>query len=1101
MVERTGKPMTELAFWKQKIVQLLHDPVAKPYASYPGGPGCGGHQAVALKHLEVITDVGFKAIYNKSPDLAMSGADRPMIHTPREKKPQIQVHWPDNPIVTHPLQAAELAVKPGREITRKIAGEEKTDLIQALNQLMDEIAKEKKEDKEGEKSDRDPAMSETATWGDTDILRHRHLLLWRRLQADLIQPQRADDLSDQEQISRRLWQLMPADSRSPDHTIWDHNRLTSALAFMGTSQDNANARAPWFFRFELGPVGRFIAESTTSRDLWMSSFLLSELTWQAMQPIIEHYGPDCVLYPDLRANPRADLWLAKRQYLLEAEGQYLPEGEENPRTYAAVLPNTFTALLPLGGEGMDYLRPLEELAKEAQRAVEIRWQELADIVKQWLVRQRGSGGWETIFKRHAEISPFATTWVAVHWARRQSIDDPDALFGPALPGQCYQPPSEKDQKAVKECEDRLRHWVDTASWGRYTEARRVFLHSNKTLSEYERGHDYALIHHQLRLRHALRKQENAEPPLGDETGEKCTQCGRRQALYNQDDSGGHNRNARNFWHPSWDHRWGKDNRLNPGEETERLCGVCAIKRFLVEAGSNGQSLTGVNPIWAGHQATVAEIADSDGRVRIPFPATATVAAVYYLRGIGARLKEGGARAVELQAKVNDVVHAYKMAELPRTGFARALGALAEFNQVPEVRAFLMLDTQNALFPNTLEVLIRRAEGTTRTNLQNLMKAVQALRQFTANEKHGIDPPTPETRFAVLRLDGDHMGRLLLGDKNQVQSRWRDILHPDALEQVQKHEHLKQAGWMDLLEQPRLMGPSLHAVISRMLAQFSHRIVPWVVEREFAGRLIYAGGDDVLALAPAAEALDISARLRELFSTPWVIDTRPGASAWDYRHGEIPDGHDPERDKKRFVIPEVSSGKVEIDWEQFKQPYDVLPLLGAGVTLSAGIAYGHFKTSLGSLLHQTKILLEQRAKREAKRNAVAMSLHSRNGAKIEGVMKWCDNEGKAADYRMKQVVDGFRNNVLAARLPYKLQAFAPTLKGLGGKTDEESRAILLWGLFKSALDSTTLTTREGRSTAKAAFALWQEGLRHRADIEQATGLLLLARKLSQREEER
>jgi CRISPR-associated protein Cmr2 len=49
-----------------------------------------------------------------------------------------------------------------------------------------------------------------------------------------------------------------------------------------------------------------------------------------------------------------------------------------------------------------------------------------------------------------------------------------------------------------------------------------------------------------------------------------------------------------------------------------------------------------------------------------------------------------------------------------------------------------------------------------------------------------------------------------------------------------------------LEQPKRMGPSTHAALSRALLDFSNQLVPYLTEQRYAGRLIYSGGDDVLA---------------------------------------------------------------------------------------------------------------------------------------------------------------------------------------------------------------------------------------------------------------
>ncbi|PLZ52410.1 Cas10/Cmr2 second palm domain-containing protein, partial [Fischerella thermalis] len=49
-----------------------------------------------------------------------------------------------------------------------------------------------------------------------------------------------------------------------------------------------------------------------------------------------------------------------------------------------------------------------------------------------------------------------------------------------------------------------------------------------------------------------------------------------------------------------------------------------------------------------------------------------------------------------------------------------------------------------------------------------------------------------------------------------------------------------------LEVKKRMGPSTHNALSRALLDFSNQLVPYLTQQRYAGRLIYAGGDDVLA---------------------------------------------------------------------------------------------------------------------------------------------------------------------------------------------------------------------------------------------------------------
>jgi CRISPR-associated protein len=51
---------------------------------------------------------------------------------------------------------------------------------------------------------------------------------------------------------------------------------------------------------------------------------------------------------------------------------------------------------------------------------------------------------------------------------------------------------------------------------------------------------------------------------------------------------------------------------------------------------------------------------------------------------------------------------------------------------------------------------------------------------------------------------------------------------------------------DFLELDKRIGPSNHNALSRALLDFSNQLVPYLTDKRYAGRLIYAGGEDVLA---------------------------------------------------------------------------------------------------------------------------------------------------------------------------------------------------------------------------------------------------------------
>lgn len=1097
--------MDELSFWKQKLVQFFHDPAAKPFASYPGS---GGHAKIAADMFRRFTQQTLR-FYNRFPDWAASGADRPMLAQPKGNS-QVQLGWAKRPVLTHPLWPAQWVV----DVSRADPGSEVSindELLNAQLEALDKLAGE------AEAEDR------LADWQNPASLQRDFRRLWRRFRDELV-ASRAGNL---------LWEEMPSETRCPDHSIWDHLRVTTALAFLPhrskSVSDAPDPQCPWLLRFSLHPVQRFIQEARTSRDLWVASFLLSDLIWHGMQPIVRRYGHDCIVYPDLRGNPLVDNWL-------EADDpECLSDAAKGAASFASLLPATFTAIVPRGEAG-GFLLPLEELAAQCQAAVEARWQALATTVETWLAAQPGvgTGYWQEIWRRQHHYPetqkpgvPGATvigsTWSAVAWLPPEKLKYAASLRGRALPGQHPDFRSQlnpQDLAQIAQRKARLAPWLPATTWHHYEGAREVFAHTHLNWHQMERGFDYALTHHQLVSRHALRHaQVRAEGLDLDEPGEKCTCCGRRQALTGQRTASlvADRQAARAFW---------QNKALDPEESgAERLCAVCAMKRFLVPAGKdkNGQ-LSGINPVWAGRKLAPEAILDRDGEPRVPFPSTATIAAQGFIEAVAAR--------AELAPLIREVANAHQTAGLTPTSFPRSLPRLAAVIAAQsEVRGFLTREPEEVLFPEAIEGQARgyeakgkpgKAEG-----LRNLARKVAALRKRAGE----LGIAAPGKRIAVLKMDGDHLGRLLLGDEKIIKTTWRDVLHPEAVRQMTEltdkpRTHLHEAGWLDLLDARRLIGPSLHAYISRALASFSHRIVPWVVEQEFSGRLIYAGGDDLLCLVPGDEALALAARLQQLFSAPWIVDTQADmANQWEWRRPNWKGRYDQDQARRRFALPifrpqqpvslpitekaalhphvaGFSGG--EMLYPNLPVQGPVLPMLGPGHSLSAGIAFGHYKTPLSQLLARAGRMLDE-AKEHAGRSAVALSHAARGGEKNVFAMNWGSGESGAYTV-LNQVIQGFKQGHLPNRLPYKLRELAPLLRAL--PEDEEKRSPWLHGLFKRALGETVSVSLEN-----AAFTLWQQGLHlaamadeRRDDSEQAESVerqvagLLLCRALAASEED-
>ena len=135
-----------------------------------------------------------------------------------------------------------------------------------------------------------------------------------------------------------------------------------------------------------------------------------------------------------------------------------------------------------------------------------------------------------------------------------------------------------------------------------------------------------------------------------------------------------------------------------------------------------------------------------------------------------------------------------------------------------------------------------SEVLTGKNKQEKVKEeLRRLREFIG--QHFAAGNNPTDWYVLAAGDGDGMGNWLKGEELQPY----DQYIPDALKSKLNElpQELSEAFQKFIKEQKR-MGPATHSALSRALLDFSNQLVPYLTEERYAGRLIYGGGDDVLA---------------------------------------------------------------------------------------------------------------------------------------------------------------------------------------------------------------------------------------------------------------
>ena len=154
-----------------------------------------------------------------------------------------------------------------------------------------------------------------------------------------------------------------------------------------------------------------------------------------------------------------------------------------------------------------------------------------------------------------------------------------------------------------------------------------------------------------------------------------------------------------------------------------------------------------------------------------------------------------------------------------------------------------------------------ADADEATQRKELDKARTERAKLVA-KAHDAGLPDPRPYYAVLVADGDNMGKILRGERGP---RFDQAYHPLMLAKLREIGLSPQ-----VLSGVRPQGMASQLAFSRHLGEFTRQASDTIAKHR--GTCVYAGGDDVLAVLPVANALTAAADLATNFST-WV----PGAT--------------------------------------------------------------------------------------------------------------------------------------------------------------------------------------------------------------------------------
>ncbi|NJE10071.1 type III-B CRISPR-associated protein Cas10/Cmr2 [Thermococcus sp. MAR1] len=149
--------------------------------------------------------------------------------------------------------------------------------------------------------------------------------------------------------------------------------------------------------------------------------------------------------------------------------------------------------------------------------------------------------------------------------------------------------------------------------------------------------------------------------------------------------------------------------------------------------------------------------------------------------------------------------------------------------------------------------LAKVYGISVDELENIFQTKGIALDKLRNEVEAIKKEygEPPKYYAILKMDGDNMGKLISGTK--------------GMKKLSEYPNTEDIPNVPDVTKP--VTPAIHVAITRSLSRFAVETVPNGVERH-KGETILAGGDDVLAFLPTNTVIKCAHELQEKFRTNW-----------------------------------------------------------------------------------------------------------------------------------------------------------------------------------------------------------------------------------------
>lgn len=763
--------------------------------------------------------------------------------------------------------------------------------------------------------------------------------------------------------------LIPAHKILPDCPEHSYRATVSALvgSLFPDNWHQAND-SPCLLLFTFSPVQEFIKASRKFLDFWAGSYLLHYLGAKICWAIAEKYGPDAIITPSLWNQEIIDALILQKYPDFASSFNNFTDIKE-PKTYLAEstslrtagFPNVITALVP----GKD----VQKLGEELGQKLRAEWQAIAVKVREH-IKQCGI----------EKLQDETISAIAAKFARLDSSKEEDNPY--------YQ---ELNKLTCQELKKLKQHsnWTWNHLWDAQIEntwetywTAVPFGHPNKDLqidltsgisteqiTDWEQAQNqvaqpkqtetipneieekfYDILNVgtwwpslQSRLGQGIQSIKNTRtwsiPPA---PGERSTLSGQFSAVHpnflydekRREGGGLPASSMRLFWRIMAE--------LYPGlfNGSEKLNAIELTKRMAWEYGGIAESL-GIEINLDG---------ETDYEQLIRFPNLSSIASARFAYNCPDKIRV-------FWKELEKLIRQKLSSDREKFG-SRTRGRPF---QVPKTDAKID-QTFNQTFNGVMFSSKWLADD---MGLENKQEE-ETLRSLVdqAHKNSGFVDGSPADWWVIVLGDGDSMGKYVSGSKLH---NYEEYLVKDAVA-----EEIRQIPeFAKLCQTKKRMGPATHVGLNRALLDFSNRIVPHLTEQRFCGKVVYSGGDDVMAMLPLE---DLPEYLRSLRAA-WCGEKDP------YREQPPDDVDVTFTNQGGYWQPESkSNGDLQ------GLPNRPLFTMGSGATMSLGVVIAYKSVPLPTVLETLWGAEKERAKKLPGKDGLCFRVIYGGGNVLEAVMK-------------------------------------------------------------------------------------------------------------------